>query len=192
MNLLTLLLGASLASAHAYAHPQFGPDSPQIHNLGNTDVDLGQGPGTPSGQGIGNKGNTDIDLGQGPETPSGEGIGNEGNTDLGSFFRRNQLSAPSTLVVRPSPAPMPNAPAMAGSQGPVQDSAKRSDVHARDLMPADGSDGIAPLNLLEPGNDIAPAVANSPHHGEDEGNSFCFGGCYADSRAAKCDGHGVS
>lgn len=152
MNLLTLLLGASLASAHAI--PQFGPH-PQVHNVGNTEVDFSNDhPGTSSGNGINNLGNTDI---------------------AGSFFRRDQPSAPSTLLARPS-----------------QDSNDRSNINSRDFMPSEDSGGIAPVDLLQPGDNIAPAIANDQQHGNDEGNSFCFGGCYANPHAAKCSGPGVS
>lgn len=48
------------------------------------------------------------------------------------------------------------------------------------------SGGIAPIDPLPPGENIAPALANKPQHGKDEGNTFCVGQCYASAEEAEC------
>lgn len=45
--------------------------------------------------------------------------------------------------------------------------------------------GIAPVDPLQPGSDVAPVLIQKPS-GVDEGNSFCMGQCYANERDAHC------
>jgi hypothetical protein len=51
--------------------------------------------------------------------------------------------------------------------------------------------GLAPVDPLEPGSNVAPVLIQKPS-GIDEGNSFCMGQCYASENEAQCDGPTVS
>lgn len=51
--------------------------------------------------------------------------------------------------------------------------------------------GLAPVDPLEPGSNVAPVLIQKPS-GIDEGNSFCIGQCYASEEEAQCDGPTVS
>ncbi|KAJ5195244.1 uncharacterized protein N7498_008682 [Penicillium cinerascens] len=48
-----------------------------------------------------------------------------------------------------------------------------------------GDGGIAPIEPLAPGSDVAP-VHIEKHHGADEGNAFCMGVCYPSEEEAQC------
>jgi hypothetical protein len=50
---------------------------------------------------------------------------------------------------------------------------------------APGAGGIAPIQPLAPGSNVAPVQLNH-HHGADEGNAFCMGQCYASEEEAQC------
>lgn len=45
--------------------------------------------------------------------------------------------------------------------------------------------GLAPVDPLQPGSDVAPVLIQKPS-GVDEGNSFCMGQCYTNERDAHC------
>jgi len=45
--------------------------------------------------------------------------------------------------------------------------------------------GLAPVDPLQPGSDVAPVLIQKPS-GVDEGNSFCMGQCYAKEEEAHC------
>jgi hypothetical protein len=45
--------------------------------------------------------------------------------------------------------------------------------------------GLAPVDPLQPGSDVAPVLIQKPS-GIDEGNSFCMGQCYASEKEAHC------
>lgn len=45
--------------------------------------------------------------------------------------------------------------------------------------------GLAPVDPLQPGSDVAPVLIQKPS-GIDEGNSFCMGQCYASVKEAHC------
>jgi hypothetical protein len=45
--------------------------------------------------------------------------------------------------------------------------------------------GLAPVDPLQPGSDVAPVLIQKPS-GVDEGNSFCIGQCYANELDALC------
>ncbi|KAJ5370065.1 uncharacterized protein N7496_006157 [Penicillium cataractarum] len=45
--------------------------------------------------------------------------------------------------------------------------------------------GLAPVDPLQPGSDVAPVLIQKPT-GVDEGNSFCIGQCYASKKEAHC------
>ncbi|KAI2730860.1 hypothetical protein CBS147332_2712 [Penicillium roqueforti] len=106
----------------------------------------------------------------------------------------------STFLVRPSQTPTVQAPAHGyghvynhPSQGP--------DAESRDNAPsfrgADDNDdynvspgtsgGVAPIDPLAPGSQVAPApLFVTASHGKDEGNAFCSGRCFEDEEDAQC------
>jgi hypothetical protein len=45
--------------------------------------------------------------------------------------------------------------------------------------------GLAPVDPMQPGSDVAPVLIQKPS-GVDEGNSFCMGQCYASEKEAHC------
>lgn len=56
---------------------------------------------------------------------------------------------------------------------------------------ASGDGGIAPIQPMAPGTDVAPVQLNK-HHGADEGNAFCMGVCYPSEEEAQCQKPAVS
>ncbi|KAF3387515.1 hypothetical protein F1880_001470 [Penicillium rolfsii] len=51
--------------------------------------------------------------------------------------------------------------------------------------------GLAPVDPLQPGSDVAPVLIQKPS-GIDEGNSFCIGQCYAKKEETHCSKSYVS
>lgn len=54
-----------------------------------------------------------------------------------------------------------------------------------DRMYAVSDGGLAPVDPMQPGSDVAPVLIQKPS-GVDEGNSFCMGQCYASEKEAHC------
>ncbi|KAF7714522.1 Uncharacterized protein PECH_008411 [Penicillium ucsense] len=46
--------------------------------------------------------------------------------------------------------------------------------------------GLAPVDPLQPGSDVAPVLIGKPQ-GHDEGNAFCLGQCFAERSQAMCE-----
>ena len=88
-------------------------------------------------------------------------------------------------------APSPQAPPTAHpTQGatpnanqspntPNQDSSEQS-------SPPPPHGGLAPVNPMQPGTDVAPMGFDHKKHGQDNGNAFCLGQCFPSKEAAKC------
>ena len=198
MRLVTLLLGATLASAHA--RPQFMPDLAQLDNfIEHAEQAQNQGQANDpqsnydsnmNGNSDGSDGNAVHSIQAPTPTPA------QGHASLQTF------AIHTTFNIRPSPSavfnsPIFRAPEMLGESPsepiqPQENSLPVNNVHGRDFMdPNSLSGGIAPIgspadNTLQPGNNVAPAVANEPQHGNDEGNAFCFGQCFANADDAQC------
>ncbi|KAJ5585441.1 uncharacterized protein N7459_005241 [Penicillium hispanicum] len=51
--------------------------------------------------------------------------------------------------------------------------------------PVPNGGSIAPVDSMQPGSNVAPVQIEKPH-GQDEGNSFCAGSCYASEKEAEC------
>lgn len=56
---------------------------------------------------------------------------------------------------------------------------------------APGGGGIAPIQPMAPGSNVAPVQLNK-NHGADEGNAFCMGVCYPSEEEAQCEKPAVS
>lgn len=194
MRLLTVLLGATLASAHA--RPQFIP------NLAQLDTYLAQVEQAQSqGQTNDPQSNYDSDI-------NGNSDGSGGNaihsvqaptpTPAQAHASLQTFAIHTTFNIRPSPSavfnsPIFRAPEMLGdapASEPIQPQENPlpvNNVHGRDFMDPNSLSGdISPVNPLRPGDNIAPALANEPQHGNDEGNSFCFGQCLASADDIQC------
>lgn len=95
----------------------------------------------------------------------------------------------ATQPVQQAPAPAPQHPESA-PQDKSQDSPRSygPPFGAGDEdVSAGASGGIAPINPLKPGSQVAPApLFTNSKHGKDEGNTFCIGKCFEEESEAKC------
>ncbi|KAJ5476158.1 hypothetical protein N7475_001887 [Penicillium sp. IBT 31633x] len=53
-------------------------------------------------------------------------------------------------------------------------------------VPVGASGGVAPIDPMRPGSQVAPVSWGKQQFGKDEGNTFCVGQCFADEREAQC------
>lgn len=189
MHISALLLSVSLASAQ-YAHHQFGPGPAELEYLKN----INQGPNN----------NQNQNQGQGHN-----GNGNYGNYEVGYDYQNTvpsphtPIRAPassatpmiySTFIVRPSQEPAAPSHAKAPAPGyaynhPSPSPESRSQSFGPDDydIPVGASGGVAPINPMRPGSQVAPPpLFPDQNHGKDEGNSFCMGKCFANESDAKC------
>jgi hypothetical protein len=71
------------------------------------------------------------------------------------------------------PAPAPQEHPVAPALGP-------------DDVPVGASGGLAPIDPMKPGSNVAPVLFDKPQYGKDEGNTFCTGFCFANESDAQC------
>lgn len=110
-----------------------------------------------------------------------------------------QYNYPTPAVSKPLPTrPAQQAPALAPAprhqpQHPESNQDNSPQFHvppfgSEDENASDGaSGGIAPINPMKPGSQIAPPpLFPDSKYGKDEGNTFCMGNCFEEESEAKC------
>ncbi|KAJ5415453.1 hypothetical protein N7465_004148 [Penicillium sp. CMV-2018d] len=217
MHLSTLLLlSASLASAQYGPSPEelaYLKNINGAHNDQNQNQNQNQGQNyNPDYNG--NYGNHDADyenLVPSPHTPI------QAPASSPTLIHSTFVVRPSQASVAPHQAPAPgyeyNYPTPAASKPlatqPVQQAPAAAHQHPRSApqgksqdsprsygppfgaededVSAGASGGIAPINPLKPGSQVAPPpLFTNSKHGKDEGNTFCVGKCFEEESEAKC------
>ncbi|KAJ5779212.1 hypothetical protein N7457_006932 [Penicillium paradoxum] len=185
MHFPILLLGASLVSAQ-YSQP-YGPSQDQLDFMEHINEHPNSNLPNP------HNGNY-----------NGEIYKDHDNYDITVSRPHVQAQPPApmvhnTFVVRPSPAPIarPQAQLPAQAQHPDQQTPqKKNQARSADFIPRDMPAGavgkVAPVDPLKPGWHTAPGPFDRPPQGRDEGNTFCFGQCYADESQLECSKSYVS
>jgi hypothetical protein len=98
----------------------------------------------------------------------------------------------------PAPAPAPETSEsepvshspVDNSYGPLPDSSEDLPTGLDSLPDSapSGQSDVAPVDPLQPGDNVAPVLFNQPHHyGQDEGNAFCMGTCHPNPELLKCE-----
>ncbi|KAJ5160741.1 uncharacterized protein N7482_007745 [Penicillium canariense] len=82
-------------------------------------------------------------------------------------------------------AATPSPSSQFGTQNQKQHQGLRMPAAQGPVEPAALHGGLAPVDPLMPGSDVAPVLMQKPH-GKDEGNSFCMGQCYPSKGDAHC------
>ncbi|KAJ5972520.1 uncharacterized protein N7479_002438 [Penicillium vulpinum] len=188
MRFSTLFLfGASLASAQ-YAHRQLAPEELERIN-GGANIDQSQKQGQNSNHNrVGNYDeNEDYKKpASSPHTPIHAPAPGYGYNYPGPAVSR-RLAARRNVPIHQARTP-DQAPGSA-SQHQSRDQYPRRH-HTDSLLSPDVDDvsgGIAPINPLSPGSQVAPPpLIGRPSFGKDEGNTFCVGQCFADESDANC------
>ncbi|CAG8876707.1 unnamed protein product [Penicillium nalgiovense] len=168
MHISALLLSVSLASAQ-YAHHQFGPGPAELEYLKN----INQGPNN----------NQNQNQGQGHN-----GNGNYGNYEVGYDYQNTHIHSATFSRTRCS-IPCQGTGPWVCVQSPKPFTESRSQSFGPDDydIPVGASGGVAPINPMRPGSQVAPPpLFPDQNHGKDEGNSFCMGKCFANESDAKC------
>ncbi|KAJ5942634.1 hypothetical protein N7516_002802 [Penicillium verrucosum] len=108
-----------------------------------------------------------------------------------------QYNYPTPAVSRPlATRPVQQAPAPAPRHQPQHPGSNQDDWPRSHEPPfgsegedkfAGASGGIAPINPMKPGSQVAPPpLFPDSKYGKDEGNTFCAGKCFEEESEAKC------